>query len=458
MANRYTFDEDVVAQSISQFGSVLNRSGLNLKDNITTIMKYYSRDGYHTADPPIIGKTYIFMTRPDLNFRSIENLTGVPTIQFISGTRIGRWLLAMLQRPGGEFIGENRIRETLSGGTNISNDDEKFLDTCFIPLISNTCVNSTGGKDLTMSVFETTGDFVGNRLTYARGGDEVFSTGEITLNFHDVYTSPVLLLHVVWYLYIHYCAKGRCVPALNHILERSLDYTVSIYIIMTDQDGVTIQRFIKYTGCFPRSVPFGAIQHSTTPNIEALREVSITYSYNRYEPMNPQILSDFNYISKEFVFDGVEPVVGIGALRPYTKREGIPGDADGREGEGVLRRFRKKDVEPDSINLTPTVRSIRRERRENRRRRRDTDNYSLEDTRVPTGIKNYRQPDPLIENRELGTADSPSDIDVYRHVDGSLIAGEFPEDNSGLIPNEEYQANERWKKHPFITDNRLVFL
>ena len=103
-------------------------------------------------------------------------------------------------------------------------------------------------------------------------------------------------------MYIHGLCKGILKTDYEYIVNKILDYTCSIYILMLDKDHKTIQRFVKYTGCFPRNVPFGAIQHSTEIDLEALKNVSMTFVYNRYEPMNPETLIDFNILSREFVF------------------------------------------------------------------------------------------------------------------------------------------------------------
>jgi len=66
---------------------------------------------------------------------------------------------------------------------------------------------------------------------------------------------------------------------------------------MLGLDGESILRYAKFTGCFPKSVPYGNILHNRNPDIESLADVQITYQYNFFEPMNPEIFIDFNNIS-----------------------------------------------------------------------------------------------------------------------------------------------------------------
>ena len=313
--------DDLVGQSLSKisvdhygkmlaraYSKVLDANGTNLADPITTSLSYFNTTGKRLGvDPVYAGKTFIFVTRPDLNFMLTQNIERVPFFEYMLRTDMGRILMKLLTRPQlGSIMSSHEGLATLgsrttTGGMKASNQPSHVTSSPFIPLISNTCIETSGGKDLALETYETESDFAGNKIIYATGMEEVQSVGEVTLNFDDIFYSPALMLHFLWVLYIHNVGKGEILPFSQYITHRIIDYSCSIYIFVTDLDQTTILRWIKYTGCFPRSVPFGAVQHLSEPNIEAMRKFSITYSYNRYEVMDPRIFADFNSLARYFV-------------------------------------------------------------------------------------------------------------------------------------------------------------
>lgn len=315
----YVIDEKLVDEINNLYATVLDRNALNVADPIAANIGYFNITGKRfSTDPPMIGKTYIFMTRPNLNFKFANNILRSHVFQYYISTKLGRTLMMQLMYSRSAY--NVRALDTTKRGTVSRNlykpgrvpypakilggkvmTDDMLLpiqESNFIPLITNTCTESSNSKDLNLTTFETDGDFSGNKLVYAAGLDETLSIGEFNLNFDDLYYSPVMHLITLWVMYIHYVTKGIATPYWDYIVDRIIDYTVSIYIFMLDIDGQTIVRYARYGGCFPRTVPFGAVQHSQEPNTQALRNLAITYSYNFYEPMNPQSLIDFNMLSE----------------------------------------------------------------------------------------------------------------------------------------------------------------
>lgn len=320
-------DDGYYKEVHSLYTNVLNASGMNLLDPYMGYMTHFNKLQRLNVDPPYKGKTYIFITRPDLNFweipLGIHNVETTDLFQYFSKTNIGisvmPWLMfpdnmRMEFRKSDSITDKNSndyyIRTTRSrvGLTDLGSlsSDKNFNNnafTPFIPLLSNTCVSSSGGQDISLETEETEGDLSGNKLQYAKGADASFAPGEITLEFSDIYGSPVLHLMNMWVHYIHYLTKNQVKTWERYIMYRILDYTCSIYIFETDKDNTTILRWAKYTGCFPKSVPLGSIQHNMETQVDGLRQLSIPFAYNRYEAMKPATLMDFNFLMNKFILD-----------------------------------------------------------------------------------------------------------------------------------------------------------
>lgn len=325
-------DDAYYREVFGLYSNVLNANGSNLLDPYMAYMTHFNKLQRQFVDPPYSGKTYIFITRPDLNFWSdptgITNVENVDLFNYFSKMNIGISVMPWLMYPHNlemEFkagtLHYRSIRDRI--GSIKINNNSKDTDlkndafTPFIPILSNFCTSSSGGQDLTLDTEETEGDLHGNKLVYAKGADSSFAPGEITLEFSDIYGSPILHMMNLWTHYIHYLTKGIVNTWERYIQYRIIDYTCSIYIFECDRDNSTILRWAKYTGCFPKSLPIGNIQHNLDTAPDKLRQLSIPFVYNRYEPMKPAVLTDFNFLMNKFLLDdnkiNKERIVNLGS-------------------------------------------------------------------------------------------------------------------------------------------------
>lgn len=187
---------------------------------------------------------------------------------------------------------------------------ERFnFTTPFIPLLSNTCVSVEGAKDASMEIHQYEEDKFSANLTVPKGFDEMWSTGQLTTSFEDIAYSPTALLFMVYLFYIHYVSRGHIMTTREHETERVLDYTMSIYIFVLGGDGRHIERWAKFTGCYPTSFPFSQqILHNVNIDKDVLQKFSISWNFNRYEPMDPQVFTDFNFLSESEWLFRLKPV------------------------------------------------------------------------------------------------------------------------------------------------------
>lgn len=169
----------------------------------------------------------------------------------------------------------------------------------FIPLLNNTCTQLNGAKDLSLESHNYEEDEFGTYQHVATGMDEIFGPGTLNTTFEDFLYSPVSLMMMCWVFYIHYVSRGFITASREHETERILDYTCSAYVFVIGEDGRRIERFGKYTGCYPTTFPLASqLDHNLNPDNDAFHKISISWKYNRYEPMDPQIMADFNFLSE----------------------------------------------------------------------------------------------------------------------------------------------------------------
>ena len=141
------------------------------------------------------------------------------------------------------------------------------------------------------------GDF-----TFAKGSDMNNKTQELSLEFKDAQGSIILSCIYYWCLYIALQAKGVVLAYPDDIYEQRLNYTVSIYRFITDQTRQNVLWWSKATGCFPKSVPIGALFNVQQGeiNISSAGNFSIPFTANDVKVNDPGIIADFNRLMNRY--------------------------------------------------------------------------------------------------------------------------------------------------------------
>ena len=200
-----------------------------------------------------------------------------------------------------KYVGTLESNDIFQAKSSIfGNDTDAYLNTTpFIPLLSNIVTNVDGSRDFNLELYGYEEDEHGASMSVATGMDSVWKEGDFSTQIEDIMYSPGALMIMLWILYTHYVSRGYIMPTREHITERILDYTCSAYIFVIGEDGRRIERFGKFTGCFPTSFPLSQqLLHSTQIDIDMLHKFSVNWHFNRYTPMDPQIFTDFNFISQ----------------------------------------------------------------------------------------------------------------------------------------------------------------
>lgn len=322
---KYTVDENVIKEIQAHYAKILDQAALNVSNPLAANIGYFNTNNKVIVDDPRVGKTLIFMTRPNLNLRNAVNIRGSRFFNYFNSTKLGKTLLRYLMfGPTADCLVwgkypetypilktfKNKIPiigktdDTVIGGEKLIEGENCYpiIHSNFVPFVTNFCISSSPSKDLTMETFETEGNFNGDKLVYAGGLDENYSVGEITLNFSDKYGNPVLIYFMAWMMYMHYVSKGIINPEWAYIVNRIIDYSCSIYVFTLGTDQQTILGWNKFGGSFPRSLPLGMIQHSTEIDQKSFTDISIPFQYNFSNPMDSAVLTEFNMISSPSLY------------------------------------------------------------------------------------------------------------------------------------------------------------
>ena len=325
---QYTINNELLDELETMYSYVLDNMSMNVADPVASNIGFFNNSGRVYTDPQKVGRTRVYITRPNLNLRNPGNIVRSRVLSYGTGSDLGRTVARFLMYPdiiknvsyGGLYkktdpkqnvtyetckILKGTADDCIVGNYGVFGDEKEILKysyeidkTPFIPVLSNLCTEVSNGKDIVLETEQTDANFSGNHLVYASGINESRGPGEITLSFEDIYGSPAFFTILIWVYYMHYVAKAVCNPELKYIINRIIDYTCSIYVFMLDTEQKTILRVTRYAGAFPKMVPFANIMHSKEIDIQSLSKFSVPFQYNFACPMDPVNFAEFNMVAE----------------------------------------------------------------------------------------------------------------------------------------------------------------
>lgn len=322
--------------------NIINQSykamGAGNYDNI--FQNFLSRlDRHGTALVPLnaMNYGYTFITRPRLNMTT-GNLKQHPVMATLASDKpdtVAFMIRCLLDTRLTKGTLINIVKPTTNDEIyNFSNDltfKSPLLDIYnpfFIPLC-NGLKGMSGWPDFNIETETTEGDFHSGDFTFVKGSDMNNRSTELSLEFRDIQGSIILAIFHYWCLMMALQAKGVTMAYPDDIYEQRLNYTVSIYRFITDVSRKKILWWGKATGCFPKSVPVGAIfnvNHDEV-TISSAMNFSIPFTANDVKYNDPGILTDFNKLVRRYApqvdsWDNLDTTTMLGSLN--NNFAGIP--------------------------------------------------------------------------------------------------------------------------------------
>lgn len=197
----------------------------------------------------------------------------------------------------------------------------------FIPL-TNSLASITGFPDPVIQTATTEGGFHGENQSFAIGSDRLGGTYDLTLNFNDIQNSPIRAIFQFWLTCIDCLTKGEMVAYPDDIDEQRLNYTVSIYRFLLDPTKRRITGYAKATGCFPKSMPLGAMFNFDDKSVfnEAGGKFSVPFVTNKIEYNDYGILLDFIRLCKRYCvsIEKLDDLEDVNGVDPNINFKGLP--------------------------------------------------------------------------------------------------------------------------------------
>ncbi len=265
------------------------------------VFKSFEKYGRRNLPPNTVNHGYTFITRPKLNLSD-----GAVASHNILG-------LLMTKAETSTLYAIRCLLDTKYCSDHISDASKcKLVDikSPFIKLLTNCTRSHSGWPDLTGDPFTTEGGYFNEDQTAFLGYDELNRTYDLSIEFEDIQGGHVMALFLYWFLYMAALKRGRLFPYAEDIDMRRLCYTCSIYRFLLDPSKQVIVSWAKATGCYPTSVPLGAIfnMNSSEVYVSSARNFSIPFKANKIEYNDPLILTDFNTITRRF-YPGIDKLL-----------------------------------------------------------------------------------------------------------------------------------------------------
>ena len=270
-------------------------------------------------------REYIFFTKPDLHIFYTDDYGVVRKNELADGLESYFWV--------DMGTSKKRIIECLQGSYKES--DSGIIDP-FNHLLQNTVNNNLEVPALSAPSIETSANTFGVSLSYRGSSEESDDNPEFSLEFKDDKYLNVYTFFRAYEDYETLKKHGRIKPQRNYRLNKIIHDQFAIYKFIVDEDMETIIYWGKYYGVYPVSLPRDAF---SSDNFSDGLTFSINFKAAFYEDMKPEILYDFNELSKD-VFDRCKYDIDV-----YNE---VLGRADGRTAKAA-QVFRVNGDDPRAL-------------------------------------------------------------------------------------------------------------
>jgi hypothetical protein len=261
------------------FKSIYHNSHLFRERELDIYNKTY-RFGYFANNTMSAGREYLFFTKPDLNILDINT---------------GKLNSSLADIPFWQDLYNNRI-ETILALQNSAPNNANVND-IFCHLLQNQVTSSLDIPNLSATMIETPTNDYGVGYMYRGSSESSDDNPEFSLEFKDNKWLSTYSFFKAYELYETMKHHGTIAPRQTYIENKILHDQFAIYKFIVAEDMETIVYYGKMYGVTPKSLPRDAFSSATFENGISY---SIDFQAAFYEDMIPEILSDFNYLSKGF--------------------------------------------------------------------------------------------------------------------------------------------------------------
>ena len=271
-----------LSDSMSNYAKAIFHSNNMFSEKELDIFHKTYRYGYYNTRSVTYGREFLFFTRPDLNIVDSEGHLQ----KFYNGLTF--WKDLHKYRPNVVYSLQLNYPEKRK---NMPANDP------FNHLLQNQCISSMDIPGLSSAMIETPVNDYGVGYNYRGSSEASDDNPEFSLEFKDDRDLNVFHFFKAYEYYETLKHHGSVAPRKEYIINRVIHDQFAIFKFIVAEDMETLLYWGKMYGVCPKSLPRDAFSN-------AIFENGISYSVDFqaafYEDMIPDILADFNYISKRY--------------------------------------------------------------------------------------------------------------------------------------------------------------
>lgn len=269
------------------FGSYNLRTRTELHDGIyTSTYRFGLLNPYGAIST---GREFLFFTKPDLNILgrskdSYESLVATDLNDDLKGNPFWEDLFKFRYRT--ITLLENSYQDARYNGKDPFNH-----------LLQNQCSSNLEISALEASTIDTPTNMHGVGYGYRGSSESSDDNPSFSLEFKDTRWLDVFTYFKAYEEYETLKHHGQVRPLKKYALNKILHDQIAIYKFIVDEDMETIIYYGKMYGVYPVSLPRDVFSN---PTFDGGLSYNISFKAAFYEDMKPDIISDFNYLSRDW--------------------------------------------------------------------------------------------------------------------------------------------------------------
>ena len=228
-------------------------------------------------------KEYLFFTKPDLNIYPRSNdATGSAGKQLAQYLQTQPYWLDLVSK---NFEVVKCLQQSLDPRNNFNN------------LLGNMVKTTLEVPSMNATMIDSPTNMYGVSYQYRDSSEKSDDSYDFTLEFNDTKYLPVYHFFRAYEDYQRIKHHGNLPPWVYYTIQKVLYDQYSIYKFIVGEDGESIIYYAKAYGVKSKSLPRDVFSNTDFSNGLSY---SIEFNAAFFEDMNPQILLDFNNLSRSY--------------------------------------------------------------------------------------------------------------------------------------------------------------
>jgi hypothetical protein len=292
-------------------------------NSVFSLMKGINHHGAgDVVSPNLEHKGIVLFTRPELNLTSGN----------ISGVRRLRYLLNSNPKSLANYIRTTLMPHTITSsvsGLESKIERSPYVEerSPFIALLSNTLKSISGWPDEIVNMSDSTEGMRKQVTGIVDDTPNNYGQFDLTASFQNKIGDPILSLFSALRQYMTTASVGGLSPFPKVKAERYLDYTMRIYVLITDEQRIKIHKMACVGTAVMKGLPTGASFNFNNENPTNRENEIIDVPFHCYGVRynDPIIMQDFNstvkYFNPDFYLPLVNGLRGEYKLIPETETQ-----------------------------------------------------------------------------------------------------------------------------------------